>query len=203
MQACTQPPPRHLRHPPLDDWNFRSSGKVSSHWAHNDIVVLASLRKCLPSTKLIQLNTGKYIRERRSKGSRWRRRSCAPLLQNVFQMNALTLPCATLQGQAVILAMAGPVCNLQQRIFKSLVSYAPGFAVPCLTGCSVFFMSLLIVWFQSILGLLELQEVLICTSVNELYSDPWLLRPHGGKKGPTWRSATRWRLAIHSMMVTF
>lgn len=75
------------------------------------------------------------------------------LLQNVFRMNALTLPCVALQGQAVILALAGSVCNLQQRIFESLVSYVLGFAIPCLTGCSGFFMSLLIVRFQSILDL--------------------------------------------------
>lgn len=68
--------------------------------------------------------------------------------------------------------MAGSVCNLEQRIFESLVSYTPGFAMPCLTGCSVGFMSLFTCAISKHTWSSELQEALICSSVNELYIDP-------------------------------
>lgn len=67
-------------------------------------------------------------------------------------MKVLTFLCVAQQGHAAI-TVVGSVCNLEQRLFESLVSYTPGFAMPCLTGCSVCFMSLSLVRFQSILGL--------------------------------------------------
>lgn len=178
---------RHLWHPSVDDWNFRSSGRASSHWAHNDIDVLASLRKCLPLTKLILLNTNKHNGRH----------------QSSFSNERVDSSVCSLQGQAFILAMAGSVCNLQQRIFESLVSYAPGFAGPCLTGCPVFFRSLLIVPFQSILGLCNCRRCWCAPQSMSFiltldYSDHT-----GEKEGPTWWCAAWWRLAIHSVIVTF
>lgn len=152
MHAGTQPPPaplhhhHHLQHPSVDDFSFRSSGKASSHCAHNDIVVLASLRKCLPS--LPNLSCRPQTSTLRGKSNRMALRTLS-LRSSIAE--CLSNERVALQGHAVI-TMAGSVCNLEQRIFESSVSYTPGFAMPCLTGCSVGFMSLLLVQFQSMLG---------------------------------------------------
>lgn len=152
MQACTQPPSTATSNTRL--WMSETSDVPEWPLSTGHVMMFLSklLLENVLSTQLTLLTTNKCIRRHQWKGLRWKPWVCAPALQNVFQINALPLPCVRLQGQAVVLAMSGSLCNLQQRIFESLGSYIPGFAVPCLSVCSVCFMSLLIVRFQSILA---------------------------------------------------